>query len=273
MNGTEPVTVERSDGVAVIKLASQANPHDTVGDMHWAVGAAFEELRWDKSVRVVVVTGAQDGQFLTTYSPDGYDSVTAGMRDTIGNWHNGNSAIRAHQALALIEKPVVARVNGDAHSFGQSLMFGCDIIVAWEDAHIADCHLGLGETVRSDGSLVGSRWGMVPGDGALAWLPSLMPATKAKEYLLLAKTYTARELADMNIVNYAVPHADLDPTVERIVGELMKRPAAAVAYTKRAINKSLVNQLNMLLDICDAYEKVNLYEHILSGFKNVADYR
>ena len=47
--------------------------------------------------------------------------------------------------MAEIEKPIVARVNGDAIGFGQSLMFASDIIVAREDVRIADMHMGMGE--------------------------------------------------------------------------------------------------------------------------------
>ena len=71
--------------------------------------------------------------------------------------------VRCYMTMAEIEKPIVARVNGDAIGLGQSLMFGCDIIVAREDAKISDVHLGMGTVVPTgaDGP-VGPAFGRRP---------------------------------------------------------------------------------------------------------------
>jgi len=85
--------------------------------------------------------------------------------DPARTWHNMTGVIRTHQAMAEIEKPIVAKVNGDAIGFGQSLVFGSDLIVAVEDALIADHHLGMGEIGDEIG---GHLFGTVPGDGGMA---------------------------------------------------------------------------------------------------------
>mgnify|MGYP003345306119 CR=1 FL=1 len=43
-----------------------------------------------------------------------------------------------------------------------------------------------------------------------------MPMAMAKEYLMLARPFTARELAAMGVVNYAVPADQLDDSVAQI---------------------------------------------------------
>jgi enoyl-CoA hydratase/carnithine racemase len=54
-----------------------------------------------------------------------------------------------------MEKPIVARVNGDVIGFGQSVLWGCDIIVAREDAVIADVHTGQGDVIDGRGVNIG----------------------------------------------------------------------------------------------------------------------
>ena len=133
-----------------------------------------------------------------------------------GRWSHEQGATRITETLALIEKPVIAKLNGHASSNGQSILFGSDLIVAWEDAIVAENHLGLGEVTDENGVPHGYPFAMVPGDGAGALVPLFMPPTKAKEYLFLSPSYTAKELAEMNIVNKAVPLDHLDAVDRRL---------------------------------------------------------
>ncbi|MBI3969130.1 MAG: enoyl-CoA hydratase/isomerase family protein [Chloroflexi bacterium] len=140
--------------------------------------------------------------------------------------------------------PDSAQVNGDAAGFGSSLVFACDLIVAREDATIVDTHLGMGEPP------VGSPFGIVPGDGGGLLALHMTPA-KAKEYLMLAKPYTAAELAHAGIINHAVPAPDLAGVADDLVARL--RPAMAPAWTKRFTNRHVVDHLARTLGASMAY--------------------
>jgi enoyl-CoA hydratase/carnithine racemase len=257
-----PFEVETSDQVATIRFIDPAavQPPDYLGDIHYELGVALEHLRWDESVRVIVMTGKTDGYFQSILGREIYEmpETQAAIEDIIFSWTQGNGSLRTHQVLALIEKPIVARVNGDVSGFGQSVLFACDIIVAWEDAQVTDGHFSMGEIVERDGTMLGAPFGMVPGDGAMAWLPGLMPATKAKEYLMLSQVFTGRQLADMNVFNFAVPLEDLDRVTDDVVRRLLARPAHELAITKRLMNKKLLENLNLVLDAADAQLKLGL---------------
>src|SRR5438045_1562503 len=95
-------------------------------------------------------------------------------------------------------------------------------------------------TASPDGEPHGYPFGMTPGDGAGALVPLFMPPTKAKEYLFLSPGYTAKELAAMNIVNYALPLDKLDEKTNELIERLLKRPARTLARTKRGVHKMLI---------------------------------
>lgn len=232
---------------------------DPPADVHIEIPSVLEELRLDNSVRVIVLTGTGDREFLVTPPVDYYrsDRAMARLGDPYGMWNVSNGVTRCFQIMTEIEKPIIARVNGDAIGFGQSMMLGCDLIVAREDALISDVHLGMGEVVSRDGTHVGLPFGTVPGDGAGALIPLYMTPTKAKEYMMLSQTYTAAELAKMNIVNRAVPAAELDAATDEIVSRLLKRSAFALAWTKRVLNRHVAHQTNLALDAAMAYEALN----------------
>jgi enoyl-CoA hydratase len=216
------------------------------------VARALGELRDDKSVRVIVITGKED---VFTIPPSSY-----GHHGNPGSdWDIMNGVTRAVEALCTIEKPVIAKVNGHAVGFGANLVLGCDFIVAREDAIIADHHMSAGD-LKIDGNIVGSAdHCMAPGDGGAVFAPLKMPMAMAKEYLMLARPFTAKELAGMGVVNYAVPASELDAKTDEIAQRLLKRNAYALAMTKRVLNKQMLAQFNLVHDASLGYEFLNFY--------------
>lgn len=77
---------------------------------------------------------------------------------------------------------------------------------------------------------------------------------------MLGKRFTAQELAERGIVNYAVPEAELDAKVDEIVQALLRRSSYALAWTKRIANRRVADQLNLTLDASAAYEMVNFLQ-------------
>jgi enoyl-CoA hydratase len=216
-------------------------------------------------VRVIVLTGAEPGEFLVPPTTDSYASEAGRKRrnDPASTWRTFTGIFRTCHGMVEIEKPIVARINGDAIGFGQSLMFASDIVVAREDARIADSHMGMGEVEP-----FGPPYAVVPGDGGAALAPLYMTPARAKEYLMLARPYSAGELARLGIINYAVPMAELDARVEEIVGRLLKRSAYALAWTKRVSNRLVAQHLNLALDASAAYEMVNFLQMERAGWQD-----
>lgn len=247
--------------------AADSDP-DVVG-VHQGIGQALDELRWDQSIEVVVLTGRNDGEFYRFSRRSHWDDPKyRGRLNPINHARQAASAPAgppsrerrpdAHEMLMLIEKPVVARVNGDAIGFGQSLLWGCDLILAREDAKIAWGHTGMGEIVDSNGERRGFPWPMTPSYG-MACL-NFMPPTKAKAFLMLSTVYTGREMADMGAFNDAVPADELDAAVDPMVEALLARPPGVLAHTKRVCNKATMSTYNLTEDLSGAYGILDLWQ-------------
>ncbi|HEV8296695.1 MAG TPA: enoyl-CoA hydratase/isomerase family protein [Acidimicrobiales bacterium] len=264
------IDVEQDKAVATIRIKPfertqrEGGKHPGYVDVHTAIAEALERFRWDDSVRIIVITGSEDGEFYWAPGPGYYDQERLDRMNPVkrgsGRFSHEQGAARITEALAMIEKPVIARVNGHASSNGQSILFGCDLIVAREDAIITENHLGLGEVTDEEGVPHGYPFPMTPGDGAGALVPLYMTPTKAKEYLFLSPAYTAKELAAMNIVNYAVPMDQLDVVLNDLIEKLLKRPARTLARTKRGVNKMMIQQVNLAYDALGWSESLDFYE-------------
>jgi enoyl-CoA hydratase/carnithine racemase len=265
------LTLERAGRIATVRMhpVSESFAMTPTAELHQEMGLVLSELRNDDSVHLVILTGAQDGQFTVPPSTASYRSggqQGGRLADGSAEWLRGTGVIRTHQTLAEMEKPVIAAVNGDAFGFGSSLMFNSDLIVAREDARICDMHLALGTLMPTWGDEpVGPAFNMFPGDGGLSVVPLYMSPAKTKEYLMLAKAYTAREMADAGWINYAVPAADLAAKVDELAEALLARSPEVIAYTKRVANRALVEHLNRTLDAGVAYEHVSIREWLTTG--------
>jgi enoyl-CoA hydratase len=222
---------------------------------HKELGLALEELREDNSVRVIVLTGLGEVFFVP---PSGAPGPKA--RHNPGeDWDLTIGLARTLQAFIEIEKPIIAKVNGPAIGFGSSLVFASDLIVAAENAVIADYHLGMGETGfgRSD-------VGVVPGDGGAVFVPLHMGPAMAKEYLFLARQYTGAQLAEMGIINRAVPAERLDAEVDELARRLLRRSSHALAWAKRVVNRRIAANFNLTFDSAWAYEMAGFYMNMAS---------
>jgi len=272
------IDTERKGSVATIKIKpfektqAEGSKHKDFVDVHAAIGMALEEFRWDDTVRIVVVTGAEDGEFYWAPGPGYYTEERLHYMNPAnrgpGKWSIGQGAARITETLALIEKPVISKVNGHASSNGQSIIFGSDLIVAWEDAIITENHLGMTEVLDEKGEPHGYPFGMTPGDGAGSLVPLFMPPTKAKEYLFLSPGLKAKELAAMNIVNYALPMDKVDEKTDELISALLRRPARTLARTKRGVNKMLIQQWNLAYDALAWSEGLDFWELGRDNFVN-----
>lgn len=252
----ESCRLSKDGEIATVTIIPPRNLAAGTADLHWELGEVFSALRSDTSTRVVVFTG-EDGEFYQPMDGAFYDQpeLREYVADPPHSYKTFTGIVRVHQAMAELEKPIVGKINGNALGFGTSLMFACDLIIANEDALVIDIHLGMGEVKEG-----GPNFGIVTGDGGSALIPLFFSPAVAKEVLMLAKRMTGRELADMNVINYAVPLSELDSKTDEIVAALLRRSAFALAWTKRTANRIVAHHLNMTLDAAAAYEMVNFLQ-------------
>jgi enoyl-CoA hydratase/carnithine racemase len=244
------ITVTRDGQIATLMI--QSKDRKALTGPHIEIGAAISELRYDNGVRVVIITGTDDAFFLPPKGSPKASGHTPGH-----DWDLTQGMHRTYQSIIEIEKPVIAKVNGNAIGFGSSLAFACDLIIANEDAIFCDHHLAMGKSIQGGRS----DFGTVPGDGGTVFVPLHMSPCLAKEYLWLAREMTGKELAAARIINAAVSAAKLDATVDAMAKALIERTPYSLALAKRATNKSHAARFNLTYDLAWSYELLNFFQH------------
>ena len=176
---------------------------------------ALKRAGWDKSVAVIVLTGAGDKAFCTGADQSTHEGSYGG-RGTLG------LPIEEVQSLIRdVPKPVIARVQGFAIGGGNVLATLCDFTIASEKAVFGQ---------------VGPKVGSVdPGFGT-AYLARIVGEKRAREIWYLCRRYSAKEAYDMGLVNAVVLHDKLDEEVAKWCAEIVERSPTAIAIAKRSFN-------------------------------------
>jgi enoyl-CoA hydratase/carnithine racemase len=251
------LTVDCSGQVATIRqrLPQDRTPAETAEAAQvptfLALANLLDQLRADDDIRVIVLH--RGDQNLSTTSRYLSKEWRQHHNEPVNIWRTFSGIIRMHEVMASIEKPIVCQVNGNLIGGQCNVALACDLIVAREDVTFADHHLGMGRWQPD-----GPPFGLVPGDGGVALAPLYFTPPLAKEFLMLGKGFTAKELAARGLINYAVSAEQIDAVVADLVQQLLKRPAYPLAWAKRVANRHVIDQLNRTLDAGAGYEMIGL---------------
>jgi naphthoate synthase len=214
MNYTD-IRYEKKDGVAWITInrpeARNAFRTRTVAELT----DAFEDARWDRTIGVVVLTGAGDRAFCA-----GGDQKERGERGYKAD-ERPMDVEALHSAIRHIPKPVIAMVNGFAIGGGHVLHLLCDLSIAADTAV-------FGQT--------GPRVGSVDAGHGTGYLARVVGEKKAREIWYLCRQYTAQQALEMGLVNAVVPAAKLRAETEKWCRELLEKSPTALALAKQSFN-------------------------------------
>ncbi len=209
------ILYEKASGVAWITInrpqVRNAFRTRTVAELTYA----FEDARFDRTVGVVVLTGAGDKAFCS-----GGDQKERGEGGYAAD-ERPMDVEALHSAIRHIPKPVIAMVNGFAIGGGHVLHVLCDLSIAADTAV-------FGQT--------GPRVGSVDAGHGTGFLARAVGEKKAREIWYLCRQYSAQDALAMGLVNKVVPLASLRAEVEQWCAELLDKSPTALALAKQSFN-------------------------------------
>ena len=194
--------------------------------MHRALGAALRDAR-DPAVRAVVITGAGRGfcvgQDLTEFR-DAAGDVGERLR---AQYHPNILGIR------MLEKPVIAAVNGPAAGAGLSLACACDIRIASDAASFVPVFINVG---------------LVPDSGCSFFVARLLGVARAFEWMIGNRGLTAAEAHAWGLVSEVVEADALAAHATELARTLAEAPTRAIGMTKRLFDRAEISTLDEQLE-------------------------
>ena len=220
------IIYEKKDGVAWITLNNPQRFNALDYEMRKELKVALEDASSDKSIIAVVITGSEKA-----FCAGGDVQAFAEMKplDVLELYRDVGTALVLGRMIRDMSKPVVAAVNGYCLGAGFELAQSCDIIFASEDAVFGQPEINVG---------------LIPGGGGTQRLPRFIGEKKAKELIFTGDRLTAKEIAEMGLINKVVPGDQLMNVVKEFIEKIKSKSPVAIAAAKEAINAAMEMSLS-----------------------------
>ncbi len=199
-----------------------------------ALNRTVEALERQDAVKVVIVTG-RGRAFSAGGDLEGYQAL---YRDPAAFQRFLDDFQRLNRRIEDSAKIYLAAVNGACVAGGLELMLACDLVIAAEEAKIADGHL---------------LFGQLPGAGGSQRLPRAIGPLRAKHLLLTGRTIDGREAERLGLVTLAVPAAELEESAAALAERLTTMSAAGLKGAKFLVNEGLRGDLDEGLEMEKAF--------------------
>ena len=214
------VDVDIADGVALVTMNRPQALNAFNTEQLDRLSGAIHLIGQDHTVRVVILTGAEDRAFAA--GADIKEMVELGALEALAFGRKGQALA---SALELLPQPVIAAVNGYAFGGGCELAVACDIRIASENARFAQPEVGLG---------------VPPGWGGTQRLPRLIGPGIAAEMIYTGRHVHAEEALAIGLVNAVHPLDQLLPVAREMAARIAMNSPVAVRASKRLIAQSFL---------------------------------
>lgn len=199
---------------------------------------AFDVIARDEETDVVILTG--EGRAFVA----GADISEMSVMKAAEGKRFGCLGAEVFRKIELLEKPVIAAVNGFALGGGCELAMACDIRIASSKAKFGQPEVGLG---------------IIPGFSGTQRLPRIVGVAKAKELIYTAGVIPAEEAYRIGLVNKVVEPEELMKEAMAMAVIIASKAQLAVRYAKEAINQGIETDIdtgigleNALFGLCFA---------------------
>ena len=213
-DGVARLTLNRPDAANAIDVPLARALNDTTSELSEATG-----------VRAVLLTGAGDrfcgGGDVRAFAAEG-EKLGAALAEILSYLHP------SVEALAGLDAPVIAAVQGSAAGAGLALVAGADLVLAAASAKFVLAYTGIG---------------LVPDGGSTWYLPKVLGARRALELVLTNRVLAAEEAREWGLVTRVVADGDLTTEADALASSLATGPTHAFGAAKRLVRASFGNEL------------------------------
>ena len=228
----EHLLVERDEHVIILTMNRPERRNALSPSMMAKMSAAWDEINADPDIRVAILTGA-GGAFCAgadlaamTQSHPG-DAFQRGSgddgegADTVSDI--GRGIIKPLLKGFLLDKPLIAAVEGPAVAGGTEILQATDIRIAGESARF-----GVSEV----------RWGLYPLGGSVVRLRRQIPYAVAADILLTGRHVQAPEAKDIGLISEVVPDGTALDRAREVAAAVAANGPVAVQAVLRALRET-----------------------------------
>ena len=223
---SEKLIAKKENGVGWIVLNNPERHNAISLEMWTAAMEAMADFRADRSVRVVVVTGAGGKAFASGADISKFKDE---RQEAAAVAHYQATTQKAYDSVLGMPIPTIAMIRGYCIGGGTALAVCCDIRICTENAKfgVPAAKLGLGYGMNRAKPLV-----------------DLIGPAYAKEMFFTGRQFTAQEAEKMGLVNRVVADEQLETVVGEIAKTIVENAPLTVKCAKLVVGEVLKDPEN-----------------------------
>jgi len=237
----DAVRVDIKDNIATVLLNRPEAMNAFNNEVWLGLQKAAQNIRENRDVNAVIVTGAGDRAFsagidLKMVASRTGPSISPDYREGFDRLDGLKAVFTMYEELAV---PVIAAINGYCLGAAFEFVLCCDMRLACDTAMF---------------SLPEVQLGVIPDMGSTQRLPRVVGPGIAKELILTSRRIDAAEALRVGLVDHVYPKDQLMPEAKKLAEEIAKLNPRIVQGAKRAANLWMTTPLDtglrMETDIC-----------------------
>jgi 2-(1,2-epoxy-1,2-dihydrophenyl)acetyl-CoA isomerase len=218
----ESIQLQLRGTVAVLTLNRPERLNAAPPEMFEEIGQALQALP-GLGARALLITGAGRA-FCSGADLQGAQADTGLSRGARAHQVLSQHYIPTMRALAHLNLPVVAAVNGVAAGIGCSLALAADFTLAARSAYFLEAFVNIG---------------LVPDGGATWMLARQVGKARATEMLMLGERIGAEKAEGWGLIYRAVDDAQLLPQAMTLAERLAAGPTLALGLVRQGLARAL----------------------------------
>ncbi len=225
------VEYDKQDELAVITLNRPEAMNAINAELGEALLKILVDVEYDEKIRAILLTGrgkafssGGDVKAMVT-SPDPKSKFFKELTVFLNGIVN---------TIKMINKPVIAGLNGTAAGAGVSLALACDLIVASRSAVF---------------NLAYTKIGLTPDGGATALLTQHVGPKRAMEYILLNPVINMQQALEIGLINRVFEDDIFMKEALGFTRSIARGPTVAYGFTKQNINQAFSSPLERILEL------------------------
>lgn len=194
----------------------------------------LDEAEADNEIRCIVLSGSGKAFCAGQDLQEVIDPNGPSLPTILGEHYNP-----IIKRIRYIEKPIIAAVNGVAAGAGANIALACDIVIASSTASFIQAF---------------SKIGLIPDSGGTFFLPRLIGFQKASALMMLGEKVNSNEAEKLGMIYKVIDESVFMEETEKLAVLVSNMPTKALGLIKKALNRSLFNDIESQLEIEDVIQ-------------------
>lgn len=210
---TEYIETNRSQGILTVRMNRPDKKNALTSDMYRDMADAISAAEKDEEISAILILGVPGAFCAGNDIADFLDAATNHGREPL-------AAFDFLEKIIMVEKPLIAGVDGLAIGVGTTMLMHCDQVIASDQSLFKTPFVDLGLITEAGSSLIG---------------PRIMGHHRAFSLLVLGEAMDAAAACSCGLVNKVVAPSELEAAANSVATSIASKPAEALRITRELV--------------------------------------